>query len=153
QVAWSINMVSVVASAFTVLLFYAISILLIKKIKKHRSPTTPAQNFIISMAAFSGSMAFAFTDSFWFNAAEAEVYALSGFFTALVFWATLKWEQQVLPQEENTWLIFISYLTGLAIGVHLLHLVVIPALALVVYVKKYNVGLKGCMLALLIGVA
>ena len=75
-----------------------------------------------------GSIAYTFTDTFWFSAVEGEVYALSSMFTALVFWAILKWENVADEPHANRWLILIAYLTGLAIGVHLLNLLIIPCL-------------------------
>ncbi len=84
-----------------------------------------------------GALAYTWSDSFWFSAVEAEVYGMSSFFTAIVIWAVFKWERIEDPAAENRWLIFIAYLVGLSIGVHLLNLVTIPALALVYYFKKY----------------
>lgn len=83
-----------------------------------------------------GSLIYTFSDSFWFSAVESEVYAMSSFFTAIVIWAFLKWEVIKNPREENRWMIFIAYLVGLSIGVHLLNLVTLPALALVYYFKN-----------------
>ncbi|MFR4025864.1 MAG: DUF2723 domain-containing protein [Alistipes indistinctus] len=82
-------------------------------------------------------MAYTFTDTFWFSAVEGEVYALSSMFTALVFWAILKWENVADEPHANRWLILIAYLTGLAIGVHLLNLLIIPAIVFIYYFRKY----------------
>ena len=84
----------------------------------------------------TGALTFTFTDSFWFSAVEAEVYAMSSFFTAFVFWAILRWESADNEKLQNRWIILIAYMMGLSIGVHLLNLVAIPALALIIYFKK-----------------
>ena len=84
-----------------------------------------------------GSLAYTFTDSFWFSAVEGEVYAMSSFFTAIVFWAILKWEEHADEKHAYRWLILIAYLMGLSVGVHMLNLLAIPAITLVWYFKKY----------------
>ena len=99
-----------------------------------------------------GALVYTFSDSFWFSAVEAEVYAMSSFFTAIVIWAFLKWDVIKDPKEENRWMVFIAYLVGLSIGVHLLNLVTLPALALIYYFKKYpNPSLKGAIFAMFLG--
>jgi hypothetical protein len=143
RVAFSINMVSVVSSAFTILLVHASIVLLVKKVLKIPAPENYAQVFTILCCSTTGSLAFAFSDSFWFNAVEAEVYALSCFFTALTFWAILKWDADAGHPGAERWIVFIAYVTGLSIGVHLLNLVTIPALAVVVYFKMYTPTLTG----------
>ena len=89
-------------------------------------------------AGLVGSLAYTFSDSAWFSAVEAEVYAMSSFFTAFVVWATLKWDVIEDESKANRWLLLIFYMMGLSIGVHLLNLVTIPALALIYYFKKYK---------------
>ena len=108
----------------------------------HIVPVVPL--IVILGSAFVGSLAYTFSDSFWFSAVEAEVYAMSSFFTAIVIWAFLKWDVIKDPKEENRWLVFIAYLVGLSIGVHLLNLVTLPALALLYYFKKnlFNYSIK-----------
>ncbi|MFW6100920.1 MAG: protein O-mannosyl-transferase family, partial [Bacteroidota bacterium] len=101
-------------------------------------------------SGFLGAMVYAFTDTFWFSAVEAEVYATSSLFTAIVFWAILKWENEAHKLQSNRWVILIAYLMGLSIGVHLLNLLAIPAIVLVYYFKKYKVTLQGFVAALLI---
>jgi len=140
QVAKMINAVSAFASAFTILfLFWTISHLL-KKMKLN--------NILILGGAFVGAMAYTFSDSFWFSAVEGEVYATSSLFTAVVFWAILKWENVADEAGANRWLILIAYLIGLSIGVHLLNLLAIPAIVLVYYFRKYQVTQKGVIYAL-----
>ena len=147
-VALSINFLSVVASAFTILfLFWTITHLSSKIIK----PNNDINIFLILLSGFTGAISFTFTDSFWFSAVEAEVYAMSSFFTAFVFWAILRWETTQDPIKQHKWIILIAYMMGLSIGVHLLNLVAIPALALIIYFKKYkNISLLGISLSLAI---
>ena len=94
------------------------------------------QTFVLMGAGIAGALAYTFSDSFWFSAVEAEVYAMSSFFTAFVVWAILKWDLIENESDENRWLILIAYMMGLSIGVHLLNLVTLPALGLIYYYKK-----------------
>lgn len=138
SVAYWINMVSVLSSAFTILfLFWTITLLVRKLIAKADADLTSGDIILLMGSGIVGALAYTWSDSFWFSAVEAEVYGLSSFFTAIVIWAVFKWERIEDPAAENRWLIFIAYLVGLSIGVHLLNLVTIPALALVYYFKKY----------------
>ncbi|MCE6987540.1 DUF2723 domain-containing protein [Dyadobacter sp. CY323] len=138
QVAYWVNMVSVLSSAFTVFfLFKTISLIGIKLVGKKEKDLESADVMLIIGSAVAGSLAYAWSDSFWFSAVEAEVYGMSSFFTAIVIWAVFKWESVEDPATENRWLILTAYLIGLSIGVHLLNLVTIPALALVYYFKKF----------------
>ncbi len=133
NIALAVNFLSVVASSFTILfLFWSITHLS----KKIISPKNNKNIILIILAGFTGSMVFTFSDSFWFSAVEAEVYAISSFFTAFVFWAILKWETIESESDQNKWIILIAYMMGLSIGVHLLNLVTIPALALIIYFRK-----------------
>ena len=145
-VALSINFLSVIASAFTILfLFWTITHLSTKIIK----PDNNTNIFLVLISGITGAISFTFTDSFWFSAVEAEVYAMSSFFTAFVFWAILRWEATDDPIKQHKWIILIAYMMGLSIGVHLLNLVTIPALALIIYFKKYkNITLLGASLSL-----
>ncbi|MFM7913339.1 MAG: DUF2723 domain-containing protein, partial [Bacteroidota bacterium] len=95
---------------------------------------------------------YTFSDSFWFSAVEGEVYAYSSFFTAVVFWAILKWERIADEPFANRWLILIAYLMGLSIGVHLLNLLAIPAICLVVYLRKYQPSVQGVIVSLMVSV-
>jgi hypothetical protein len=155
KVAMMINAVSAFASAFTILfLFWTISHLL-KKILNSDSETASRWDRIVVLGgSFVGAMAYTFSDTFWFSAVEGEVYATSSLFTALVFWAILKWENVANEPGANRWLILIAYLIGLSIGVHLLNLLAIPAIVLVYYFKKYpEVTRNGVIKALGISLA
>jgi len=140
NVAFWINMVSVLSSGFTILfLFWTISMFARKILKLGpNDEVSPAQTFSIIGASAIGALAYTFSDSFWFSAVEAEVYAMSSFFTAFVVWAILKWDLMEDESRANRWLILIAYMMGLSIGVHLLNLVTIPALGLIYYFKKYE---------------
>jgi hypothetical protein len=143
HVAYMVNMVSALSSSFTILfLFWTISMLAKKIISPDRAPTTAETISILGSAAI-GALAFTFSDSFWFSAEEAEVYAMSSFFTAFVFWAILKWEAHAEEDDSDKWIILMAYMVGLSIGVHLLNLVALPAVAFVYYFKKYEVNPLG----------
>ncbi len=154
RVAYWINMLSVLASSFTILfLFWTITMLGRKIINKIGEELAQSDLILIMGAGAVGALAYTFSDTFWFSAVEAEVYGMSSFFTAIVFWAAFKWELIEDEAAANRWIIFIAYLTGLSIGVHLLNLVTIPALALIYYYKKTEKPTnKGLIIALLIGI-
>ncbi len=149
KIAISINFLSALGSAFTILfLFWSITHLT----SKIYPPKNNKNIILVILSGLTGALSFTFTDSFWFSAVEAEVYAMSSFFTAFVFWAILKWEGLENEKLENKWIILIAYMMGLSIGVHLLNLVAIPALALIVYFKKYkNTSIIGVITSLITG--
>jgi hypothetical protein len=109
------------------------------------------QIFTIMAAGAVGALAYTFCDSFWYSAVEGEVYGSSSFFTALVFWAILKWEDESDKPEADRWIIFIFYMMGLSIGVHLLNLLTIPAIVMVYYYKRYTPTAWGSIFAFFIG--
>src|SRR5690554_739780 len=150
--AMLVNAMSALASAFTILfLFWTITHLAFKMVVKEGRITTG--NTISVMAAGAvGALAYTFSDTFWFSAVEAEVYAFSSMLTALVFWAILKWENVAGKPNANRWLIFIAYIIGLSIGVHLLNLLAIPAIVFVYYFRNYKATNKGIFRALLASV-
>jgi hypothetical protein len=151
QVPRMINSMSALFSALTILfLFWTITHLARKVVVKDEEQMTWGEVITVLGAGFVGALAYTFSDTFWFSAVEAEVYAFSSLFTAVVFWAILRWEQVADKPHSDRWIIFIAYLMGLSIGVHLLNLLCIPALVLVYYFKKSSqVTLKGALLALL----
>ena len=143
KVAYMINLMSAVCSAFTILfLFWTITAFAKRIIGKIES-----QGQVISIigAGLVGSLAYTFSDSFWFSAIEGEVYGMSSFFTAVVFWAALKWDEEydLIGDSANRWLLLITYLVGLSIGVHMLNLLAIPAIVYMYYFKKYETTKKG----------
>ncbi|MDY3032515.1 MAG: DUF2723 domain-containing protein [Odoribacter sp.] len=142
--ALMINYMSGLCSGFTILfLFWSITHLARKIVVKDGEEMTLGQMFAILGASLIGSLTYAFTDTFWFSAVEGEVYAMSSLFTAIVFWAILKWENVAFEPYANRWLVFIAYLVGLSIGVHLLNLLAIPAIVFVYYFKKYKPTPRG----------
>jgi len=153
KVAMMMNLTSALASAFTILfLFWSISYIAKKILLKIKSSDqlTDGQLFAVLGSAAVGALAYTFSDSFWFSAVEAEVYAMSSMFTALVFWLVLKWDEHADEPHADKWLILIAYLMGLSIGVHLLNLLVIPAISLIYYFRKYKPTVAGSILVLAI---
>ncbi len=157
QIAFWMNIGSAVCSGLTILfLFWSITALG-RKIFLGKAdlsvPLNESDMIRVMGAGVVGALAYAFTDTFWFSAVESEVYAMSSLCTAVVFWAILKWEVRADEQGADRWLILIAYVMGLSIGVHLLNLLVIPAIALVIYVRRTKeVTTKGVVKSLLIGV-
>lgn len=160
--ATGINLMSALASGFTILfLFWSITHFARKLLLRNNETLTQANIIAIMGAGVVGALAYTFSDSFWYSAVEGEVYALSSFFTAVVFWAILKWEQSVTEEQAagikghftraDRWLILIFYLMGLSIGVHLLNLLTIPAIVVIYYYKRYNVTTWGVFWAFVIG--
>lgn len=145
-----INSLSALASAFTILfLFWTITHLAQKTIGQ-KNEYSLADLVIILGSGIIGSLSYTFSDTFWFSAVEGEVYASSSFFTAIVFWAILKWENEADQKYSNRWLILIAYLMGLSIGVHLLNLLAIPAIVLIYYFRKYSATQMGVIYAILV---
>ena len=142
QVAFLVNLLSVISSAFTALFTcWTITHLAKMGTEGYEVP----QNIRIPSIMFAGvvgGLACTFADSIWFNAVEAEVYAMSSFFTALVVWLMLKWEARADEPGHVKWLLLIAYVMGLSIGVHLLNLLTIPALALIFYFRKFSFSLE-----------
>ncbi len=148
NVAFMINMLSVLSSAFTILfLFWSIT-RLAKRMIGEENMSNPQSYFSVLGAGLVGALAYTFSDSFWFSAVEGEVYAMSSFFTALVFWIMLKWDAESDDPKSLRWLVLIAFLTGLSIGVHLLNLLTFPALVLIYYFRKYKVTTKGTVVAI-----
>lgn len=135
-VAFCINMLSAVSSGLAVMFLYWTIVLLAAKMFTGK-PAPSKYNLLCVISGITGALAFAFTDSFWYSATETEVYALSTLFTAVVFWAILRWEKAGDSVTSQKWLILIAYLMGLSVGVHLLNLLAIPSIALVYYFKKH----------------
>ncbi len=147
RVAIMINSMSALTSALTILfLFWTITHLAKRFIFKSKELNI-AQLTVIFGSGAVGALAYTFSDTFWFSAVEGEVYSLSSFFTAIVFWAILKWENVADKPYSNRWIILIAYLMGLSIGIHLLNLLAIPAIVFVYYFKKYEVNRNGIIAA------
>jgi len=152
--ARGVNFMSAIASGLSILfLFWSITHFARKLVQKNNTTTDPdnQQLFTIMSAGAVGALAYTFCDSYWYSAVEGEVYASSAFFTALVFWAILKWEHNADRPGADKWIIFIFYMMGLSIGVHLLNLLTIPAIVMVYYFKRYKPTTWGTIIAFLIG--
>ncbi len=153
-VAKSINIMSALASAFTILFLFWTITHLAKKIfidgYEKNGEFEPWRIFAVMGAGVVGSLAYTFSDTFWFSAVEGEVYAMSSLFTAAVFWAILEWEDVADEPHSNRWIILIAYLMGLSIGVHLLNLLCIPAIVMVYYFKKYTITTRNTIYAFLL---
>lgn len=181
--AMMINLLSAFASSFTILFLFWTITMIAKRIvlqpetrlfgatsgaavnKAKKIAFTKGQQWAVLGAGLIGSTVYTFTDSFWFSAVEGEVYALSSFFTAIVFWAIFKWDAELQDKEdfkdneevqhkrEDRWLVFIFFMIGLSIGVHLLNLLCIPAIAYVIYFRKFKrTTIMGFVLTGIIGV-
>lgn len=148
HVAMCVNALSALASAFTILFLFWTITALAKKLLGGRE-TSLAEAVAILGSGAVGALAYTFSDTFWFSAVEGEVYASSSLFTAVVFWAILKWDEYADEEGSDRWLILIAYLMGLSIGVHLLNLLTIPAIVLVYYFRRYEFSWKGVILAFL----
>ncbi len=156
QVAKMVNSMSALMSAFTILfLFWTITHLTRKLIISRNEPSLSAgQTIAVMGSGLAGALVYAFSDTFWFSATEGEVYAFSSMLTALVFWLILKWEDNADKPHSDKWLVFIAYIMGLSIGVHLLNLLCIPAIVLVYYYRKNeNPTWKGASMSLLVSFA
>ncbi|HNN32106.1 MAG TPA: DUF2723 domain-containing protein, partial [Chitinophagaceae bacterium] len=136
--AKAVNIMSALASGFTILfLFWTITHFARRIVHSDVSkPLTQTQILSIMGAGVVGALAYTFSDSFWYSAVEGEVYALSSFFTALVFWAILRWEHEADQKGADRWIVFIFFMMGLSIGVHLLNLLTIPAIVMLYYIRK-----------------
>lgn len=152
QVARMVNTMSALLSATTILfLFWTITHLTRRLIVKDWDALTTSKIVAIEASGMVGALIYTFSDTFWFSAVEGEVYAYSSAFTAIVFWLILKWEDHADEPHSDRWLVLITYMTGLSIGVHLLNLLCIPAIVLVFCYRKFpNIETKGSLLALLV---
>jgi hypothetical protein len=147
------NVFSALSSALTIMfLFWTITLLAKKFVIRNTEEISLYEKISVFAAGAIGALAYTFTDSFWFSAVEGEVYALSSFATAITFWAALKWDEQADKPDANRWMLFIAYLVGLSIGVHLLNLLALPAIVFIVYFRKYKFSWKGFVAAGILGI-
>ena len=153
EIAKMVNFMSALASAFTILfMFWTISNLG-QKLAIKSGGIVEGSYIAILGSSIVGSLAYTFSDSFWFSAVEGEVYAMSSFLMAILFWLGLKWESEIHLPRGNKWLILISFVVGLSFGVHILSLLVIPAIVMLYFFKTYkNINLKTTVIASIISV-
>ena len=137
--AAAVNCFSAMCSAFTIFFLFLSIVHFGRRImEKSGKALTKANAIAVWGAGVVGSLAYCFSDTFWFSAVEGEVYAMSSLLTAVVFWAILKWEEEADTKYANRWIVLISFLMGLSIGVHLLNLLAIPAIVFIYYYKKHE---------------
>ena len=141
QVAAMVNSMSAIASSFTILFLFWTITAFGRRIYFKDGEAEQSKIFAVLGAGVVGSLAYTFSDSFWFSAVEGEVYALSSFFTAITFWCILKWEEVGGSAYTSKWIVLI-YFIGLSIGVHLLSLLTIPAIGIIYYFKTTNILIK-----------
>ncbi len=142
--AMMVNAMSAICSALTIMLLYLTIVYLARRLMEKRGVGITASNVAkVIGAGLVGSLAYCWSDTFWFSAVEGEVYAMSSLATALVFWAMLKWEEKADEPYANRWLVLIAFIMGFSIGVHLLNLLTIPALGMIYYYRKFKVTTWG----------
>ena len=148
HIALMVNMMSVFSSAFTILfLFWSTSIIL-RKVISGFAELNKTNSITILGSAFVGALAFTFSDSFWYNAVEAEVYAMATLFISLLFWLGLRWEEEMHTERGNKWLLIISLVVGLSFGVHFMALLTIPSIGFLYYFKNYkNISVKSFIMS------
>ena len=151
--AMMINFLSALASAFTIMFLFWTITHLARRVFENGSVLSLMSTLTIIGSGMIGALACTFSDTFWFSAVEGEVYATSSLFTAMVFWAILKWEDEKQDRLKGRWLVLIGYLMGLSIGVHLLNLLALPAIVLVYYLKNYKATVSGSLKALFVAFA
>ncbi len=149
DIARRVNFISTISSALTVMLLYLIIVMMIKNYLKEKRDGF--YTWIPYIAGAIGALTFAFTNSFWFNAVEAEVYAPSMLFTALVVWLILKWSEKSEEIGNEKYLLVIAYLIGLSIGVHLLNVLALPMVFMIIYYKRYPLNIKTFVYLVLVG--
>ncbi|GET32520.1 membrane protein [Prolixibacter bellariivorans] len=153
KVAHVVNSFSGLISGATIMFLFWTITHLARMLMPNPKELKSNEQILVLGSGLVGALAYAFTDTFWFSAVEAEVYAFSSFFTAVVFWAILRWEEEAEKPRANRWIVLIAYLMGLSIGVHLLNLLAIPAMVFIFYFKKYETSRKGFVITLLAAMA
>ncbi|WP_338647177.1 DUF2723 domain-containing protein [Flavobacterium sp. KS-LB2] len=154
KIALMVNMMSVFSSAFTILFLFWSSSIILKKLVSRFSESNKNNDIVVLGSSFVGALAYTFSDSFWFNAVEAEVYAMASLLIALLFWLGLRWEQDMDKPRGNKWLLIISLVVGLSFGVHFMALLTIPAIGFLYFFKNYKVvTLKNFIIANIVVIA
>ncbi|MBL6669150.1 MAG: DUF2723 domain-containing protein [Flavobacteriaceae bacterium] len=154
KIALMVNYMSVFSSAFTILFLFWTLTLILRKIPSFSGLESLSQKIGFFGSAAVGALAFCFSDSFWFNAVEAEVYAMAMFLLALLFWMGLRWESEMNTPRGDRWLLLMAFVIGLCFGVHFMALLTIPSLGMLYYFKNANkITFKGFIIANLLSVA
>ncbi len=148
---WRVNLVSVFASAVTILLLYLVTVQVIRNLRKDKIETF-GDALSVYGSAFIAAAACTFSDTFWFNAVESEVYAASTLFVALIVWLMMRWHEEADNKGHERYLLLIAYLIGLSTGVHLFSILALFSIVLVVYFRRYEFSVKSFLLTGFIGV-
>jgi len=147
------NFTSALSSGATILfLFWTITAFARKLIAEKGETINMVNAVLVFGSAFVGSLAYTFSDTFWFSAVESEVYAMASLTVAITFWAVLKWEARADDPKSDRWLILIAFLVGLSVGVHLMNLLTIPAVVFVVYFRRFEFSWKGFLITLVLSI-
>ncbi|MBG0858374.1 MAG: DUF2723 domain-containing protein [Bacteroidales bacterium] len=152
KVALMVNILSALCSAFAIMFLFWTITHLVRRVSLGSSVPDSKTIPAVIGSGILGSMAYTFSDTFWFSAVEGELYAVSSLVTGLVFWGMLKWEEEADDPASGRWIILIAYIMGLGLGIHRLNLLVIPVLVFVYYFRKYEVTLKGVIYTLFLAV-
>lgn len=153
HIALMINASSGIASALTIMFLFWTITWFGRKILSSSWQNSNNHKILILGAGFIGAMAYAVSDSFWFSAVEAEVYAMSSLFTAVVFWCIIRWEDSQESGDSSRWILLLSYLFGLGVCVHLLNLLAIPSIVTLYFLKKYPFNWRNATKAFFISIA
>lgn len=153
KVAMMMNILSALASAFTIMFLFWTITHLVRRVLTTDHNISASQLITIFGSGIIGSLAYTFSDTFWFSAVEGELYAVSSLVTAIVFWGMLKWEEEADEPHSLRWIILISYIMGLGLGIHRLNLLVIPVMVLVYYFRKHEVTRNGLIKTIIFAVA
>ena len=152
-IALSVNMMSVLASSFTVLFLFWTITGIARRLVREQVDDNHTQVLVL-IAGLVGALGFAYTDSFWFNAVEAEVYAMATCILSILFWLGLRWEADMDKPRGDRWLVLIAFVVGLSFGVHFMGLLTIPAIGMLYYFKTTEtVTIKGFVLANILSIA
>ena len=138
MIALMVNMLSVFSSAFTILFMFWSSSIILRKIISQFTEIDKSKAIVILGSSFVGALAYTYSDSFWYNAVEAEVYAMASLFIALLLWLGLRWEEEMNTAKGNRWLLLISLVIGLSFGVHFMALLTIPSIGFLYFFKNYK---------------
>jgi hypothetical protein len=153
KVAYCTNLMSALASGATIMFLFWTITAMAKKLLNGKDELSRLKQYQVLGAGLVGALAFTFTDTFWFSAVETIVFAVSSLCTAIVFWAILKWETKADEAGADRWIVLIAYMIGLSIGIHLLNMLTIPAVAMVYYFRRYrNINLKSALLAFVVSI-
>ncbi len=153
DIAKMVNYVAVISSAFTILFLFWTTTNLVSKLCAKSKVSSNHKSLIILGSGVVGALTFTFSDSFWFNATETEVYAMASLIMALLLWLGLKWTDNLEESRGNRWLLLIAFLTGLTSGIQFMGFLAIPSIGMLYYFKKYKTTVKSFLLANIVSVA